>query len=56
MKFLGTFLVILLFIFQDPEVDTEFDPIETYNFVIVLLGIFLLIIILAYILLTSRQE
>ena len=55
MKYLAPFLVILLFVFQDAE-PTEFDPVETYNFIIVLLGILLLIIILAYILLTSRQE
>ncbi|MFX0059821.1 MAG: hypothetical protein ACFE85_05680 [Candidatus Hodarchaeota archaeon] len=29
---------------------------ETFNFIVVLLGIILLIIILAYILLTSREE
>jgi len=38
------------------QTETEFDPAETYNFLLVMLGIILLIIILAYILLTSREE
>jgi len=52
MNFKSHFLPILLFIFQ-----TDLNPEqETFNFILVLLGVLLLIIILVYILLTSKQE
>jgi len=51
-----TFIVLILFQFSTTEESTEFDPIEIYNFVLVLLGIIILIIILFYILLSSKQE
>jgi len=53
MKSWELYLIGLLMVFQ---ADKELDPAETYNFIIVLLGILLLIIILAYILLTSKEE
>ena len=45
------FVTVILFLFQDlsPE-------LEMFNFIVVFLGIILLIVILGYILLTSRQE
>ena len=49
MKFYSFIILALLFIFQTPEQDT-------FNFLIVLMGIILMIIILAYILTTSREE
>jgi len=51
MKLISYFVIVILFLFQ--ELTTEQ---EIFNFILVLLGIVLLIVILAYILLTSRQE
>lgn len=56
MKIFCYILSIILFLFQEPELDTEFDPIEIYQFVLIFLGIILIIIILVYIILSSRQE
>ena len=57
MDFLRIVLNVIIFLFQTtPEIDTELDPVETYNFFLIFLGILLIIIILAYILLNSRQE
>jgi hypothetical protein len=51
MKLVSYFVWVILFLFQ------ELTPgQETFNFILVLLGILLLIIILVYILLTSKQE
>ena len=50
MKFYNLFLLMVFFIFQTP------DDLEVFNFILVTLGIILLIIILIYILLTSKQE
>ena len=52
MKFLSYLVLAILFIFQ---VDLTPEQ-ELFNFILVMLGILLLIIILVYILLTSRQE
>ena len=50
-------LAYLLFIFQEAyEFDWEFEDEEIFNFFLILLGIILLILILAYVLLTSKQE
>lgn len=49
MKFFSFITLVLLFIFQTPEQDT-------FNFLIVLMGVTLMIIILAYIITTSREE
>ena len=49
MKFISFIILALLFILQTPEQDT-------FNFLIVLMGIILMFIILAYILTTSREE
>ncbi len=52
MKLISYFVIVILFIFQ-----AELSPEqEMFNFILVFLGIILLIIILVYILLTSRQE
>ena len=56
MKLVQIILFAVLFLSQEPELDTEFEPIEIYNIVLILLGILLIIIILVYILLTSREE
>lgn len=57
MKFLNNIFFPVLFIFQDAyEIDWEFEDEEIFEFFLVLLGILLIIIILAYILLTSKQE
>ena len=57
MKIYNAILSVFLFLIQTTtEVDTEFEPEEIYNFVLILLGIILLVLILAYILLSSRQE
>ena len=57
MKFYSFILSIVFFLFQEePELDTEFDPVEFYNFLIILLGIILIIIILVYIILTSKED
>jgi cytosine/uracil/thiamine/allantoin permease len=50
MRFTIAYLLSLLFLFQG------YDDIEVFNFILVFLGIILLIIILVYILLTSKQE
>ncbi len=42
--------MLVLFLFQTT------DDLEVFNFILVFLGIILLIIILVYILLTSKQE
>jgi len=49
MKFFSFIILALLFILQT-------DEQKTFNFLIVLMGIILMIIILAYILTTSREE
>ena len=51
MKFFGSLILIILYLFQ---VNT--DDIEMYNFILVFFGIILLIIILVYILLSSKQD
>ena len=51
MKFFGKFLLIILYLFQ---VDT--NDVQMYNFILVFFGIILLIVILVYILLTSKQD
>lgn len=56
MKLFKIILFVILFLSQETELDTEFEPIEIYNFVLILLGIILIIIILVYILLTSRED
>jgi len=57
MKFLTNLLLTLLFIFQEAyEIDWEFEDEEIFNFFLIFLGIILLILILVYVLLTSRQE
>ncbi len=50
MKFYNSLFLMVLFLFQTR------DDMEVFNFIIVFFGIILLIIILAYILLTSKQE
>jgi hypothetical protein len=50
MKLYNLFLVMVFFIFQTT------DELEAFNFILVSLGVVLLIIILIYILLTSKQE
>lgn len=42
---------IILFLFQATTAE-----IDAYNFILIVLGIILLIIILVYVLLTSKQE
>lgn len=49
MKLLFNFILIFILQTLSPEQ-------ETFNFIIVLFGIILMIIILAYILLTSKQD
>ncbi len=57
MKRLNNILFTILYIFQEAyEIDWEFEDEEIYNFFLILLGIILLILILVYVLLTSRQE
>ncbi len=59
MKLMSFLLLLLLNMFQvttTNTLDTEFDPVEIYNFVLIFFGIILLIVILVYILLTSKQE
>ena len=51
MKLISYFVIVILFLFQELTPEQE-----TFNFILVILGIILLIVILAYILLTSRQE
>ena len=50
MKFYNSLLLLILFLFQ------TIDDIEVFKFVLVFFGIILLVIILVYILLTSKQE
>jgi hypothetical protein len=55
--YLTKILFTLLFIFQDAyEIDWEFEDAEIFEFFLILFGIILLIVILVYILLTSREE
>ena len=50
-------LFTLLFIFQDAyEIDWEFEDAEIFEFILILFGIILLIVILVYVLLSSREE
>jgi len=51
MKFYGFLMLIILFLFQATT-----DLIEIYNFILIFFGIILLIIILTYVLLTSKQD
>ena len=51
MKFFGRLILIILYLFQ-----TDTNDVKMYNFILVFFGIILLIIILAYILLTSKQD
>lgn len=52
MKLVSYIALVILYLFQ-----IELTPEqEVFNFVLVLLGILLLIIILVYVLLTSREE
>ena len=50
MKLNNLILLMVLFLFQTT------DELEVFNFILVTFGIILLIIILVYILLTSKQE
>ncbi len=57
MKHLNNILFTILYIFQEAyEIDWEFEDEEIFNFFLIFLGIILLILILVYVLLTSRQE
>ena len=57
MTYLTKILFTLLFIFQAAyEIDWEFEDAEIFEFFLILFGIILLIVILVYILLTSREE
>ena len=57
MMYLTKILFTLLFIFQDAyEIDWEFEDAEIFEFFLILFGIILLIVILVYVLLTSREE
>jgi len=50
-------LFTLLFIFQEAyEIDWEFEDAEIFEFILILFGIILLIVILVYVLLSSREE
>ncbi len=51
MKLVSYFVLVILFLFQGLTPEQE-----SFNFILVLLGILLMIIILAYVLLTSREE
>lgn len=51
MKLYGILIGIVLFLFQVTSGD-----VEMYNFLLVFFGIILLIIILIYVLLTSKQD
>jgi hypothetical protein len=52
MKLYGLLMLIILFLLQA----TNETIIDIYRFILIFFGIILLIIILAYILLTSKQE
>lgn len=52
MKLVNYFVLFILFLFQTVLTPEQ----EVFNFVLVLLGILLLVVILVYILLTSREE
>jgi hypothetical protein len=52
MKLISYFVIVILFLFQVNLTPEQ----ELFNFMLVFLGIILLIVILLYILLTSRQE
>jgi len=51
MKLISYFVIVILFLFQDLTPEQVM-----FNFMLVFLGIILIIVILVYILLTSRQE
>jgi len=51
MKYYGILVMMILFLFQTTE-----DFAELYNFILIFFGIILLIIILVYILVTSKQD
>ena len=51
MKIYGIFMLIILSLFQ-----VVTDAVEVYQFILIFFGIIALIIILIYILLTSKQE
>ncbi len=54
MRFSGVFLIIILFLYQSSN---EIEKAGTmFTFILVLFGVIAIIIILAYILLTSKQE
>ena len=44
MKLVQIILFAVLFLSQEPELETEFEPIEIYNIVLILLGVLLIII------------
>ena len=57
MMRLTNVLFTILFIFQEAyEIDWEFEDDEIYNFFLILIGLILLIVILVYVLLSSREE
>lgn len=57
MMRLTNILFSLLFIFQEAyEIDWEFEDAEIFEFLLILFGIILLIVILVYVLLSSREE
>ncbi|MFW9828250.1 MAG: hypothetical protein ACFFEY_11695 [Candidatus Thorarchaeota archaeon] len=51
MKFYGLLMLFILLLFQ-----TESPAAEVFNFILIFFGIVLLIIILVYVLLTSKQD
>ena len=57
MKYFIFFTIIRLFLLQEEfEIDWEFEDVEIYNFFLILFGIVLVIIILVYVLLSSKEE
>jgi len=57
MKYFILFALNVLHLFQQAyEWDWEFEDVEIYNFFLILIGIILLIVILAYVLLSSRED
>jgi len=52
MKLISYFVIVILFLFQGDLSPEQ----EMFNFILVFLGIILLIVILVYVLLTSKQE
>jgi len=55
MKFSGIFMILILFLYQPSEEGLD-DANDMFTFILVFFGIILLIIILVYIYLTSKQE